>query len=227
MTASYDEDFEVLVAGGGNLARMNRPGLETWMLSEVAQVTAIIVGGLPLTRTRNITSVKNALPYSTIIKSEVRSATNFHKDFVSSLKGIHERMQRLVDSFTDDKDYDIFLKIFDDVTEIEKKKLKIFEDRTLKTALLECNRTAVILPNHLFHQLANKVKRTRKRSNVFVGTESYLQSEWMFTLQGALTPHLLKQIKGVHEAGLWERWSKLVSRDEDFKNEAWDICKNG
>lgn len=222
----FDETFsEGLVAGGGFLTKLNSSSMETWMISEVGHVTSSILEGLKATQVPGDANVTESLAHSIIVKSGVRSAARFHSDISSLLESVHRRMQRLEKSFAQVDDLDAFLLNFTNSARMEEENIKMLDSYTCEEALLNCSRTAIILPRHLCRKLFKKVKENGKKSHVFVGKESYSQVEWMFTLEGALPPFLPKRVKGAHETGLWERWSKLVDVGEETTGGGGDDVK--
>lgn len=92
----------------------------------------------------------------------------------------------------------------------ERKSLMKNESRILLQLLTNCNKVAVILPEFMCNKFYQIVKKNKKSAHVFVGKESYSEIDWAFTLKGMLSKNLLQRVKGIHEAGIWERWSKLV-----------------
>lgn len=128
---------------------------------------------------------------STLVKSEIRNRSQLHPSFLSYLQGTFEASS---------------------------KKLRELELSYLLKDLIDCRRTALILPESKCEEYA-KILRTINVPNVYVGKEVYLDLEWHFTLQGVVPPDVIWRWKGVQLGGILDKWMKLVSVSGHTKNE--------
>lgn len=83
--------------------------------------------------------------------------------------------------------------------------------------LKQCNKVALVLPEYLCRRYLRDLKKEENEVHAFIGKETYLGLKWMFTLNGALPPHLPQRIKGIHEGGIWSRW--VVMQRENITTE--------
>lgn len=96
-------------------------------------------------------------------------------------------------------------------------KIRLMELGKLYEYLDACDRSAVILPAHMCNAYAKK-PTARKEYYLTVGyDESYSDLGWMFTLQGFVSPELVRRFKGVSESGIWRRWMILFMSSSSSK----------
>lgn len=84
----------------------------------------------------------------------------------------------------------------------------------LATSLHECNKVAVVLPEYLSKIYWRNLRRDGK-IHAFVGKDAISDIDWMFKLYGLVPSRVHLRFQTVHEAGIWERWWKLLRRSTD------------
>lgn len=97
----------------------------------------------------------------------------------------------------------------------EKIILMKIESLMLSKVLRECDRVALLEPEYMCWDHRRSLKKESSLTNIFVGKESISDVQWLFTLKGTIPPHIPKRITGVHEAGIWRRWERLVMKSEE------------
>lgn len=92
-----------------------------------------------------------------------------------------------------------------------KEKMYLLEHMT------RCNKSAIVVPEHVSSEYA-KILVQAGKSHVFIGKETYTKLFYGFRLGGYVPFHLVRRIKSVEVAGLWDWWSKFISRDLELAN---------
>lgn len=91
-----------------------------------------------------------------------------------------------------------------------KKSLTVRELVALFNFLKDCNKAALILPERICKKFSRALKRQGVK-NVFIGKESYIETNWIPTLRGLVPPFLVRRVKSLGESGIWERWTSLLN----------------
>lgn len=90
----------------------------------------------------------------------------------------------------------------------KKKELIALEYKHLLNSLKTCNRTAVILPEHMCWESGRALKRNHSLKSVYIGKESYSDINWIFVLSGYVPPHIIRRVKTLGASGIWQMWMK-------------------
>ncbi|CAL8121402.1 unnamed protein product [Orchesella dallaii] len=83
------------------------------------------------------------------------------------------------------------------------------EDVILTQFIEECDRTALVLPQHLCMKHAHRLQRLGKE-DVFIGEETYVNQLYTYALIYRIPSFIVKRLSGTKEAGIWEWWMKLL-----------------
>lgn len=88
------------------------------------------------------------------------------------------------------------------------------EFQTLETELLlgslqNCEKTAVIVPYYATMEFETELVKRSHMTNAFIGEESYSDTNWLFTLDGLVPPHVIKRIIYISESGICQWWMDL------------------
>lgn len=88
-----------------------------------------------------------------------------------------------------------------------RKMLKDKEQLALEKALRDCNKVALILPDHITRKVARKYNHLQ---DLYIGKESLQDSVIGFKLEGYIPSFVLSRIRAITWAGIWNKWEKLV-----------------
>lgn len=102
-----------------------------------------------------------------------------------------------------------------DLNLIEISLVKLFQDKQrneLLQSLNECNKTAAFLTKDMAVTFARKVGKNN--SHTFLGQETYLEENFVFSMKGFVPPYIIRRAKSVFTAGLAKVWAKLLSRKD-------------
>lgn len=140
-------------------------------------------------------------------EAKIMSNTSLHPDVIQITKNLG---QLLYKHFRDSKAKQInvtfygnkFRKLF-----IEQERDVLFKHLTL------CKKAALILPIFEGIALARKLIGKRLGISVNVGKETYFKMYHAFLLKGNISPGIMQRIQSVRQSGLFEWWSRLLSRN--------------
>lgn len=156
---------------------------------------------------------------SSLQKYGVISATQLHPFVVPKLEKILSNEVRLIKANVSNE-YEMEARVFQVVDRMYPK-MQSTEKALLLRAILECQSTAVILPDYMCREVKQFLAQKRKLQNVFVGRESYTDIGWTMAIIGSLPPHLIRRIQGVGQSGIWQWWTHLignVSNNQDLES---------
>lgn len=184
-------------------------------ISEVAAFTKL------LNKTLSEFSLNYGIDHNTSIQR-----SSLSKFGVSNASGLGTGVNDLMLEFLNKTQY-IFLYLYDSEQKHAfvdaENELLSSHSNALYLTLKQCNKVALILPEYLCQNHWMNL-RMEKLMHAFVGKESYKDLEWMFKLRGVLPPLLPQKIKGIHEAGIWDRWTKLVGKTEWSEPEHGEVA---
>lgn len=73
----------------------------------------------------------------------------------------------------------------------------------------ECDNVALLVPEYLCHRQTKRLVRSG-HVPVSIGNEIYSNVTWEYSLRGYISQFLLRRIKGVEAAGLWNWWQQFI-----------------
>lgn len=87
------------------------------------------------------------------------------------------------------------------------------EEQLLLNQLINSKKSAVVLPTHVVHEFASKLKNNRGQSNgqISIGKEIYFSGYQVFKLEGPIPPFLRNRVRGIEVSGILNWLSTLVS----------------
>lgn len=89
-------------------------------------------------------------------------------------------------------------------------RLQNVERIALLQSLEECQKSAVVVPDHISKEYYNTLVNQKGIQDIFVAEESFASMERMFFLEGCFVPpRLVKRIHTISESGVWEWWVQL------------------
>lgn len=103
--------------------------------------------------------------------------------------------------------------VFKEIRKNATEALMLEDEVALYDDFKRCDKVALILPAQMSHDYRQNLRK-EKFAHVYVGKETYHDLNWRFSICGLLSPFLPQRIKGVYEAGIWNRWIKLVRTTE-------------
>lgn len=99
-----------------------------------------------------------------------------------------------------DKIHDVFLNI------------KKEEEMIFLKLLEKCEKMAFAVPFQRSLEYQKTIARRKKfTGDLFIGTESLSEIDWMFYLAGSVPPHLIERIHKLEESGIWQWWVELLT----------------
>lgn len=140
----------------------------------------------------------NKVEDSTLINSGVLKAVSFHPEVVPMVL-------KKLDGYYDE--YEAHY-----MASKAHQKVKPVEMKMLLASVENCNRSAVILPDHISREFQKELVREKGLESVFLGAESYSDIDWMFTLKGLVPPNVIMRIKRLSESGIWNWWMYLLGK---------------
>lgn len=84
------------------------------------------------------------------------------------------------------------------------------EMERLQTSLQNCQKVALILPNHMCQQMQNMLINENIMHLIFLGEETYSVVRYMFHVMGLVPPHLIQRIHRMSETGIWQWWIQIL-----------------
>ncbi len=90
------------------------------------------------------------------------------------------------------------------------------QDKFILDDLMQCNKSAWIVPDYHAQQWTRMLHQSRRHSDV--GITEFFKSHFAFTLQGSISTSALKRISAVHGTGLFKCWSDLINRTDLERN---------
>lgn len=178
------------------------------IISEVATVVSSLKDAYNRLYSWDNDGKKFAFGNSSLIRSGIQNKSEFIISVSGELEDVVTAEHPQIDNYNISSREQALLKSFKDFKKIE--------ETLLLNALRRCDKISLVLPEHLCYTYLRNVStgKSRPASKVFVGKESFRDVEWLFELNGNLPADIFKRIKGIHEAGLWERWLRIVKRKE-------------
>ncbi|CAL8121440.1 unnamed protein product [Orchesella dallaii] len=134
------------------------------------------------------------------LMEQVEQATDLHPQLISVLKSRFEEIES-INPFP-------FMPSREIKTALQER-FWTKEDLILADFIDQCNRTALVLPQHLCMKHAYRLQRL-KRDDVFVGEETYVNNLYTFSLTYRIPSFIIKRLSGSKESGIWEWWLKLA-----------------
>ncbi|CAL8121436.1 unnamed protein product [Orchesella dallaii] len=134
------------------------------------------------------------------LMEQVEQATGLHPHFISVLKNRFEEIES-INPFPFMPSQGIHTAL--------QERFWTREDLILADFIDQCNRTALLLPQHLCMKHAHRLQRLKK-DDVFVGKEAYVNNLYTFTLTYRKPSFIIKRLSGTKESGIWEWWLKLA-----------------
>lgn len=83
--------------------------------------------------------------------------------------------------------------------------LQVMETDRLFRIVEECQKTAIVLPDHICKTLHSK----SQVPEVFIGQETYTELDWMFYFSGLVPPHFIRGMHRIAESGVWTWWTHV------------------
>lgn len=99
------------------------------------------------------------------------------------------------------------------------KTIKDKESESLFKSLDKCEKSAAILPLHRCNDWQKRLGRMG-HPHVFVGRESYINSNTVFKLGGPVPQYIIEQFKSMHVSGIWNRWTDLTMGSQHYDAQA-------
>lgn len=91
--------------------------------------------------------------------------------------------------------------------------LQKIEMSIMKGSLIRCDKTAVILPDFIGRDWKTELWKHRHISNVFLGVETFLETDWMYSFKGLMSTQVTKRFHQIAESGVWKWWIGLLAKD--------------
>lgn len=82
----------------------------------------------------------------------------------------------------------------------------------LQNSVEECKKSVIVLPQYICMKFYDVFVKEKSMQYIFIGEETYSESNWLFTVDGLAPPHLVKRIRGFSEFGVWKWWMDLFGR---------------
>lgn len=97
-----------------------------------------------------------------------------------------------------------------------KEKLRVAEEKLLYKELSGCQKVALVLKEDKSLKLAQKLRKENHRY-VSIGEETFVNVSLGFALKGVINPIIIRRLKCLEVAGLWNWWQKFVQGQNDVK----------
>ncbi|CAL8121398.1 unnamed protein product [Orchesella dallaii] len=134
------------------------------------------------------------------LMEQVEQATELHPNLISVLKTRFEEIET-INPFP--------FKASEGIENHLQERFWTQEDQMLAEFIDQCNRTALVLPQHLCMKHAHRLQRLR-RDDVSVGEETYVNRLYTFSLIYRIPSFIIKRLGGTKQSGIWEWWLKLL-----------------
>lgn len=85
------------------------------------------------------------------------------------------------------------------------------ESNVLFDLIKNCSKTAIVQPEYLCNNFSRQLQSLGKGRHVFIGKEAYTNPHVAYFLEGIVAPFIIRRIKGVQTAGIWQQWSSFFS----------------
>lgn len=90
----------------------------------------------------------------------------------------------------------------------------------------KCNKTALILPEHMCNKFAKRLAQNNRLNSVFatqidVGIERYSTNFLTFEVGGWLSPQIVQRLRATEIAGLWNWWTDFFYLQTYYESEGW------
>ncbi|CAL8121474.1 unnamed protein product [Orchesella dallaii] len=138
---------------------------------------------------------------SILLMELVKNSTDMHPNLFSALKPLFAE----IDSIDPFPFHSSSAMISNPLIE----RLTKEEDLILTKFIEECNKTALVLPQHLCMKHAHRLQRLGK-DDVFIGEETYVKHLYTYYLIHRIPSFIIKRLSGTKESGIWEWWLKLL-----------------
>lgn len=140
-------------------------------------------------------------PYDLELKNSLSSAViNGTRMHTESIKKFSRYLE--IQNFTERTKW---TKVLHETDEIFTK-MRVGETGKLFGIVEICQKTAVILPDHICRKLYPK----SQLPDIFIGQENYSEMDWMFYFGGLVPPHFIRGVHQIAESGVWTWWTKLL-----------------
>lgn len=84
------------------------------------------------------------------------------------------------------------------------------EDKQLRADLLECNRTAIILPQYKCKTYARIALKRNNNKPISISKESYSDFHMHTVLVGFVPPYMIWRLRGIQQSALLEWWIEFI-----------------
>lgn len=95
------------------------------------------------------------------------------------------------------------------MSDVITKNIHLLEQANIQESLEKCNKTAVIMPDHIARWIYKKLVKEMQIPYAFFGEELFSDVDWMFVISGIILSNLIQQIHKMAESGIWLWWMEL------------------